>query len=70
MKKARFSLCLLFLFAPISVLAYGPPGPPRDRNIIHHHTGAPEMPALGFGVAVVIGVLGYLVLRRNHSSQN
>lgn len=64
LKKIYLLLCLSFLLAPQNVLAED------DDDSHHHRSGAPEMPALGFGAAIAIGIAGYLVLRRRHPSQN
>jgi hypothetical protein len=72
MKKLLLLACLCFALAPQSLRAQNDnsQGQNDDSQGQHPSKGAPEMPGIAFGVAAVIGVAGYLVLRRRHNCQN
>jgi MYXO-CTERM domain-containing protein len=67
LKKAYLLVCLSFFLAPLATSLHAED---RDRDDKHHRSGAPEMPGVGLAAAAVIGIAGYLVLRRRHTSQN
>jgi MYXO-CTERM domain-containing protein len=68
LKKLYLVACLSFVLAPHTLLAV-PQNTAHGNKGHHHHGGAPEMPGIGFGLAAAIGIAGYLVLRRRHTSQ-
>jgi len=58
--KRHFILsCLIALAVPYSALAGG---------LYHHHIRGNEMAVVGFGAAVLVGAVGYLLLRRRNSA--
>ena len=60
MRKLLLLLCLIILSAPFVL----------NAGQKHKKQPAPEMYPVGAGVAAVIGVAGYLVLRKRHARQN
>lgn len=69
LKKLLLLVCLCFALAPVSLHAQNNNNN-SGNQAPHHRKGAPEMPGIAFGVAAVIGVAGYALLRRRHASHN
>jgi hypothetical protein len=72
LKKLFLILCLLVLAVPCATLARGGNNyNNNNQNNQNHKKGnAAELPGIALGAAAVIGVAGYLVLRRRHANQN
>ena len=65
MKKLFLLACLVVALAPLAAKA---DDNDRDDRHKHHHVSAAEMTGIGIGVAGLIGVAGYLMLRKRHSA--
>ena len=74
MQKLVLAICLLSVAAPFAAAKNGGNGGNGDGNQNGHpekHKGhAPEMSGMAMSVAGVIGLGGYLLIRRRVSPQN
>jgi MYXO-CTERM domain-containing protein len=61
LKKLILLACLVVALTPCGAKA-------EDDDGYKHHIRADEMAGLGVGAAALVGVAGYLLLRRRHSS--
>lgn len=67
MKKLALFVCLLLLTTPVSSHAQDCQGQ-QNGATCKSGISAKEMGAIGSGAAVLVGVAGYLVLRRRKSA--
>jgi MYXO-CTERM domain-containing protein len=58
--------CLVVALAPLGVKAEDNDADDKPRH--KHHMKANEMAGMGVGAAALVGAVGYLLLRRRHSS--
>lgn len=72
MRKLALAICLLSVAAPFAVAQYTSSG--KVNQTVHHPQKpkghAPEMSGTATAVAAVIGLGGYLFIRRRSSWQN
>jgi MYXO-CTERM domain-containing protein len=66
MKKLALTLALGFLLTPVSAFAHHD----RDWDDDDDRISATEMGTIGFTAAGLIGVAGYLVLRRRRAASS
>ena len=66
MKKLIMLVCLVIALMPQSVRAEREDDD-RDDHRPKHHIRANELAGIGIGVAALIGVAGYLVVRRRNT---
>lgn len=64
MKKLLLLVCLTLFVTPFSLKAEDHDGDDRPK----HHLNATETTAFGIGAAGLIGLVGYLVLRRRRTA--
>jgi len=68
LKKLTLIAALTFFAAPYVTLAHGDRDDDRERE--HRHMNASEFAGAGFAAAALIGIAGYLALRRRGARQN
>lgn len=70
MKKLCLLAVLVLCLTPTLVRADDDDDKDRDRDRWHHHDAvtAAEMTGIGIGGAALIGVAGYLILRKRNAS--
>jgi len=72
MHKLVLAICLLSVAAPFAAAQYGGTGSSGQyvKQPQKHHGHAPEMAGTAMAVAGVIGLGGYLLIRRRTSVQH
>jgi hypothetical protein len=71
MQKLVLAICLLSVVVPFAAAQNGGNGNGNQNGQFPKHKGhAAEMSGIAMAVAGVIGLGGYLVIRRRHSLQN